>query len=100
MTAPGMKELADLDYHCQRLALKPYSQLETELSAALAREREAREASDAVADALQNMGDFWAYGLQKTEGAVPAEEEMRTVTQLATTAKDALAKYRALKDAG
>lgn len=55
------------------------------------------EKADRVADALQAMGDFWAYGMSQPEGAEPTQEDHDRVTAISTAARRALDEYRALR---
>jgi len=50
--------------------------------------------ADEVAAALQDMGDFWAYGMAKSEDAEPAIEDHRTVAELSKRARSALDAYK------
>jgi hypothetical protein len=48
-----------------------------------------------MADALQAMGDFWAYGLDKPEGAKPTEGDERRIHELASMARKVFEEARA-----
>lgn len=49
--------------------------------------------ADAVAEALQNMGDFLAYGLAKADDAAPTDEDHRAVFEISARAREALDAY-------
>lgn len=50
--------------------------------------------ADAVAEALQNIADYWAYGMAKAEGAVPTEEDHQAAAQISAAARKALNDYQ------
>ncbi len=47
-------------------------------------------------DALQNMGDYWAYGMAKTEGAQPTQDDHAAVEFISTAARKAVDESRSL----
>lgn len=61
--------------------------------------RETLKLADNVAAALQDMGDFWAYGMAKTEGADPTYEDHKAVENLSRRAREALDAYRKSREA-
>ena len=53
-----------------------------------------------VADALQNMGDYWSYGMAKTDGATPTAEDDAAVHAIAKESADAVIAARQFLTAG
>lgn len=52
------------------------------------------QAAVRVANALQNMGDFWAYGMAKAEDAAETVEDANAVTSISAEAAASLVAYR------
>lgn len=49
--------------------------------------------ADKVCAALQDMGDYWAYGMAKADDAVPTEEDDRALATITSSARSALDAY-------
>jgi hypothetical protein len=54
---------------------------------------------DDLVDALQELGDWLAYGLEKPDGAKPTAEDLRRCQQVAEKARAALDKAKGRSDA-
>lgn len=50
----------------------------------------------ATTEALQNISDYWAYGMNKSEGAQPTPEDDAAATAMAVAARKAIDKSNAL----